>query len=109
MNNDTSAIDTKDRLWSLLNGAEDKMSFLANAELVLATVQLTQGMWVELSYCYKVVEFAEFIDGRCREYLGHCQHAMTIKRIEKVQKEAWAVRKQFYALQQARLDPIYPV
>ena len=108
MNTDMSAIDTKDRLWSMLNGAEDKMDFLDKAELVMGTVTLTQGFWVQFNYCYKVVELVKLIDDRCREYLGHCQHAMTIKRIEKVQKEAWAVSRCFYDLHQARMDPIWP-
>lgn len=100
---DASAIDTKNRLWDLLNDSNDKMEFLNNAEMVLKTVQLTQGMWVELNYCYKVVEFADFINDRCRDYLTHCQHAMTINRIERVQREALMIRSRFYALQQARM------
>jgi hypothetical protein len=107
-NTDHTAVATKDRLWDLLNDAPDKMEFLAAAELVLSTVQLTQGMWVELSYCYKVVELAEAINDRCRSYLDHCQHAMTIKRIEKVRQDAWMVRSHFYHLQQARMDVAWP-
>ena len=108
MNDDMSAIATKDRLWSMLNGAEDKMDFLDKAELVMTTVTLTQGFWVQENYCYKVVELVKLIDDQCREYLGHCQHAQTIKRIVKVQKEAWAVSRHFYGLHQARMDPICP-
>lgn len=108
MNDDMSAIATKDRLWSMLNEAEDKMAFLDRAELVMATVTLTQGFWVQENYCYKVVELVKLIDDRCREFFGHCQHAQTIKRIGKVQREAWAVSKHFYALHQARFDPINP-
>lgn len=106
MNSDISAIDTKDRLWSMLNEAGSKMDFLDKAEIVMATVILTQGFWFQENYCYKVVEIAKVIDDRCREYLGHCQHAQTIKRIEKVQREAWAVSKHFYSLNQARHNSI---
>jgi len=102
MNNDVSVIDVKNRLWNLLTAPTDKMDFLANAERVLGIVDVTQGFWVELNYCYKVCEFADFIDNRCREYLGDCQHAMTIKRIRFVQSEAWAIRDRFYNLQSVR-------
>ncbi len=102
LNEDKSVVDVKDRLWAMLNGAEDTMSYLVAAEMVLTTIKLTQGFWVELEYCYKAVEIANAINSVCRQYLDHCHHSSTINRILVLRQDAVEVREHFHRLQQAQ-------
>lgn len=113
-NCDSSLLDTKDRLWDMLaegrneDGSMDKMRYLDRAEKVLFVLCTVQGMFQEAGYSYKGQEIAQRIADQCWEWLGHCNHAQTIKKIETMRNRALMLVQRFHRLQQVRMDPIYP-
>ena len=98
----TSAIQTKDHLFDLIN-VEDKMTFIDNSKKVLDAMMMQQGLWVELGYAYKGQEIAHRIVQRCAEFLQHCQHAMTIKSLTKLKEKAAVTQTEFFKLQQEHM------
>ena len=113
-NLDATLLDTKERLWGMLaegrneDGTMDKMRYLDRAEKVLFVLCTVQGMFAEANYAYKGQEIAQRIADQCWEWLGHCNHAQTIKKIETMRNRALMLVQRFHKLQQARMDPIYP-
>lgn len=105
-NCDAQLLETKDRLWDMLSQARDedgrwdKIAYCEQAEKVLFVLDTTQGMFAELRYAYKAMEICERISDVCWEFLGHCCHAMTIKRVERVRNQALVLVSRFHRLQQ---------
>ncbi len=53
-----NAVQSKDKILELLNGEHTVKSFLNAANLIIDTLTLSFGMWVELQYAYKGREIA---------------------------------------------------
>lgn len=100
-NIDTTAVDTKDRLLAMLNSADDKMQYLTLAEIVMNTISITQGMWVEAGYAYKAAEICRKISDQCFFYTRDYNHAMTLRRINTVRNQAEEMITRFSKLQDA--------
>jgi|OM-RGC.v1.030897777 hypothetical protein len=89
-----TAIDTKDRLWQMLN-VDSNDEQLANVERVLDTLELTTGMWVELRYAYKGRELAQRCIDVLNIQLGFCQHWKRIQRLEGIKQHALEVLREY--------------
>lgn len=105
-NVDASIIDTKNRLLDMLGEASDpvsghidKMTYLDRAEKVLFVMDTITGMMAENRYAYKGQEIAQRIADQCWEFLGHCNHAQTIKKIETIRNRALMLVSRFHRLQ----------
>lgn len=113
-NLDATLLDTKERLWAMLAearnefGTLEKIPYCEQAEKVLFVLDTCQGMFNEAGYAYKAVEIAQRIADQCWEFLGHCAHAQTIKRVEITRNRALILVQRFHDLQQARMDPAWP-
>ncbi len=114
-NLDATLLDTKDRLWDMLAQARDedgrmsdKIAYCDQAEKVLFVLDTVQGMFQEAGYAYKGKEIAQRIADQCWEFLGHCSHAQTIKRVDVTRNRALMLVQRFHQLQEARMDPAWP-
>lgn len=81
-----SALSVKDHLFNLINSAEDRETLITVIETVIIPVlENTQGMWVELSYCYKASEIAIHAGCSMSKYDGACAHHKTHEKINRLQ------------------------
>ena len=113
-NLDATRCDTKERLFDMLaqacdeHGRMDKIAYCEQSDKVLFVLDTCQGMFNEAGYAYKMREIAQRIADQCFEFLGHCAHAQTIKRVEITRNRALMLVQRFYTLHQAKMDPINP-
>lgn len=101
MTTTVDAVAVKDRMWSMLNGADDVMDFCKTAESVMLALKLTDGLWKELDYAYKAREIVTHIGSRLFAMSGTCQHHQTHLKIESVKEEANRMALHFHNLQHA--------
>lgn len=113
-NLDATLLDTKERLWAMLAearnefGTLEKIPYCEQAEKVLFVLDTVQGMFQEAGYSYKGKEIAQRIADQCWEFLAHCAHAQTTKRVDVTRNRALMLVQRFHKLQEARMDPAWP-
>jgi len=98
-----SAIETKDRLLSLINGAENQAEMITVAKTVATVLQNTEGFWIELRYCYKASEIATRCQRELEHYSETCQHHKTLQMITKVRDRMRLIAERYYRLQQEQM------
>lgn len=98
-----NACDSKDGIWAILNQYDSVPEFCNQADRVMDALMITDGLWEELSYSYKAVEFARHIIEMCNRFEQGCRHHMTIQRLAKTKQVAWGVEKHFSTLQNNRM------
>lgn len=92
-------IDTKDRIWSMLNHADGASDFCDVANRICDTLELTDGLWAGLDYSYKAQEICSHICTRLNDLSTTCQHHMTHVKISKTRQKACRLMSHFASLQ----------
>jgi len=103
-NENFSAIAVKDRITHDLQKAETSpMEYVRKAEVVLEILNMTDGLWNELSYAYKAREICDQIVERVRKYKIEVEESTNnkqiMKRLQVVQEFAEKQSVTFFRLQ----------
>jgi hypothetical protein len=101
MQTQITAIDAKDAILSQLNDVSaDPTEFHATATRILDALELTLGLWNELSYAYKAAEIAKRIYSECTDLRCSDHHARRVK-FDTLAMRAYTVEMNAEALQWA--------
>ena len=95
-----SAVDTKDHLYSLLNGANDVHELTTVCETILIPVLThTEGFWIEATYCYKASEIAKRAQDAIERYMDAGNHHKTHEMLAKVRDKLRLLVERYHHLQ----------
>lgn len=98
---------TKDKLWSLINGAETAQELRLVCENVLIPVlENTEGLWQEIGYCYKAAELACRAKDRTWEFMTPDLHAATEKWLRQLRIRLSQIESHYLQLQQVRFEEL---
>ncbi len=92
-----SAIQTNLHLRSLINNVETVDELYEVCEEIIAPVlNHTEGMWIELKYCYKAVEIANLCIDSLNHWLNTCQHHKTILKLSQIKAKMQTISNRYY-------------
>lgn len=94
-----SAIDVKNSLYDMVNGARSPQEICEAITKVLDVIEITQGFWVELNYCYKVVDLVGLCLDRLAIHNDACMHHTMHSRRDAIRSRLSSVESTFYRLQ----------
>ena len=83
-----NAVNSKDRIIRELNEADTYEKFVETAPRIVAAIDLTIGLWIELGYLYKAKEIAQRVVQEANRYLGMCMHYSRITVLERIKGQA---------------------
>lgn len=100
-----SALDTKNRLYDLLNANVPDDVKLSNIGEIITVLTHTEGFWIELRYAYKACEIASATRHRIDGMLDETTHPKRVKRLVALRDKLISLESLYFGHQQALNRP----
>lgn len=95
-----SALATKDHLLQLINGATNAQELMVVAETVTTVLVHTEGLWLELGYCYKASEIAQRLVTELASHEVDGVHHKTAEKLRTHRLTLARLAERYHTLQQ---------